>query len=502
MTNTNISLVYEKHRKSVPLSRALTCGVAALVMLATHAVAQVPDRSGPPELGPPPSLDLPPLQELTLSNGLRVMLMEKHNVPLVQLNLLVMVGSAYDTPDRVGLASLTADMMDEGAGDRDALEFADAIEFLGASIRTTAGTHTTRIALHTPLTKFDDALPLVADVLLRPLFPADELERKRISRLTSLLQGHDEPNAVATVLFNEALYGNEHPYGFSPLSNESSIKAYSVEDLREFHESHFRPNNAVLIVVGDITAGEVLPKLESAFGAWQAGDLPTRSWPNVAQVEGREVLLVDKPGAPQSVIRIGRIGVRRTTDDYYALEVMNTILGGAFTSRLNQNLREDKGYTYGAFSSFAFRKMAGPFTASAQVQSDATDESLTEFMRELNGILEPVPAEELDRAKNYLALQYPGGFQSVAGIAGNLEQLAVYDLQPEYFNNYVERVLAVTQEDVQRVARQYLDPERLRIIVVGDRESIEADVRALDLGQVRIMSVEDVLGAPPELGGR
>jgi predicted Zn-dependent peptidase len=470
-----------------------------LLLVSTHTAAQVPDRSGPPELGPPPSLELPPLQELRLSNGLRVMLMEKHDVPLVQLNVLVMVGSAYDSRDKVGLASLTADMMDEGAGGRDALEFADAIEFLGASIRSTAGTHTSRIALHTPLAKFNEALPLVADVLLRPIFPEDELERKRISRLTSLLQGHDEPNAVAAVLFNEALYGDRHPYGFSPLSNESSIRSYTVDDLREFHGSYFRPNNAVLILVGDITADVVMPELESAFGEWQPGEVPTQSWPSVGQVDRREVLLVDKPGAPQSVIRIGRIGVDRFTDDYYALQVMNTILGGAFTSRLNQNLREDKGYTYGAFSSFSFRKMAGPFTASAQVQSDATDESLSEFMRELNGILEPVPAEELNRAKNYLALQYPGGFQSVSRIASNLEQLAVYDLPPEYFNNYVERVLAVTQEDVQRVARQYLDPERIKIIVVGDRESIEADVRALDLGRVRNLTIEDVLGAPPSM---
>jgi len=472
-----------------------------LLFTATLTVAQVPDRSGPPELGPPPSLELPPLQEMTLSNGLRVMLMEKHNVPLVQLNILVMAGSANDSRDKVGLASLTADMMDEGAGERDALEFADAIEFLGASIRTSAGTHTTRIALHTPLAKFDDALPLMADVLLRPRFPADELERKRISRLTSLLQAHDEPNAVAAVLFNSALYGDRHPYGFSPFSNESSIRSYSVEDLRDFYENYFRPNNAVLIVVGDVTAGDVMPKLERAFGGWEPGEIPTPSWPSVNQVDDREVLLVDKPGAPQSVIRIGRIGVARNTNDYYALEVMNTILGGAFTSRLNQNLREDKGYTYGAFSSFSFLKLAGPFTATAQVQSDATDESLTEFMRELNGMLEPVPPAELSRAKNYLALQYPGGFQSVASIASNLEELAVYDLPPDYFNNYVQRVLAVTQADVLRVARQYLDPEHIKIIVVGDRASIEADIRALDLGRVRILSVDDVLGPPPELGG-
>ena len=210
---------------------------------------------------------------------------------------------------------------------------------------------------------------------------------------------------------------------------------------------------------------------------------------------------MDKPGAAQSEIRIGRIGVPRLTDDYYALVVMNTILGGSFTSRLNQNLREDKGYTYGAGSYFDFAQLAGPFQASSAVQTAVTDAALTEFMKELNGILEPVPAEELERAKNFVALRFPSRFQTVAGIAGQLTQLELYDLPDGYFNEYVERILGITQADVRRVAQKYIVPDQMAVIVVGDRATIEEGIRALELGPINNLTIEDVLGRTPEIGG-
>ena len=471
----------------------------ALLVCATPLVAQVPDRSSPPELGPPPTLSLPPIQEFTLSNGLTVMLMEKHNVPVVQVNVIVHAGSAYDPAGNIGLATMTADMMDEGAGTRDAFELADAIEFLGARIAVRAGTHTVTASLNTAVAKLDDALPLMADILLRPTFPEDELERKRISRLTQILQAHDEPRAIASVLFSRALYGDDHPYGNPAIGDEASTRSITVADLRQFHDTYFKANNAVVIAVGDITPAEFLPKLEQALGSWTTGSVPTPSWPQAEQVQRTEVLVVDKPGAPQSEIRIGRIGAERKTEDYYALDVMNTILGGSFTSRLMQNLREDKGYTYGARSGFSFRVMPGPFMASSAVQTDATAASLREFFKEFNAIREPIPDEELTRGKNYQALAFPGAFQSVGGIAGNLSEIAVYDLPRDYFNQYIEQVLAVTQDDVQEVARKYIVPDRMLVVVVGDRATIEEGIRALDLGPVRVLSVEDVLGPKPEM---
>ncbi len=491
--------------KIKPAMKWLTVGsmalfVAALLPAAT-VHAQVPDRSKPPELGPPPALRLPPVHRLRLDNGAKVLLLEKRNVPLVEINLVVRTGYTSDPEGLTGLASMTADMMDEGAAGRDALQLADEIDFLGAQLSVQAAGHHSTVSLHTPRSRLDAALQLMADVALRPDFPAEELERKRLERLNQLLSARDEARTIASVIFDRTLYGTEHPYGKTSMGDEASIRAVQVEDLRRFHSTYFRPNNAFFVVVGDVSMGEIRPKLESLFGDWERGNIRVATWPEADQVERREVYLVDKPGAAQSEIRIGRIGVPRLTEDYYPLVVMNTVLGGSFTSRLNSNLREEHGYTYGARSFFDFATLPGPFQAGAAVQTAVTDAALTEFMKELNGILEPVSEEELTRAKNYVALRYPGRFQTVSGIAGELTELELFGLGEDYFNEYVERVLAVTQADVERVARKYIVPDKMAIIVVGDREAIEESVRALDLGPLHNLSIEDVLGPQPQLTG-
>jgi predicted Zn-dependent peptidase len=390
-------------------------------------------------------------------------------------------------------------MLTEGAGKRNALQLADAIDFLGANLSASAGQHTTIVALHTPLSKLDSALTLLADVALRPQFPSEELERTRKELLTTLVQWHDEPRAIASVLFNETLYGPKHPYGKPEIGNEQSLRSFIAEDLKQFHQTYFHSNNATLIVVGDITMKSIQSKLEEAFGAWSQGDIPSVSLPAVGQIEKREVYLVDKPGAPQSEIRIGRIGAPRLTDDYYSILVMNTILGGSFTSRLNQNLREQHGYTYGARSTFDFMPQPGPFLAGAAVQTAVTDKALVEFMKELNGILQPVPDEELTRARNYVALRYPENFQSVAQIARQLGELVTYGLPDDYFNNYVQHILAVTKEDVERVAKKYINPDKVAIIIAGDEKQIEAGVKALSLGPLHTLTIDDVLGKAPTI---
>ncbi|HKY60957.1 MAG TPA: pitrilysin family protein, partial [Gemmatimonadota bacterium] len=394
-------------------------------------------------------------------------------------------------------AAMTAAMLDEGAAGRSALELADEVDVLGADLSTGAGEHTASVSLHVPVTRLEPALAVMADVVLRPDFPAAELDRQRIDRLTEILQWRDEPAAIAGVEFDRTLYGASHPYGVPNVGTAASLAAMTVGDLQAFHDRHYRPGGATLVVVGDVTGEAVLPLLERAFGGWQGSAQALPEEPPVEQVAERRILLVDKPGAEQSEIRIGRIGAARLTDDYFPLVVMNTILGGSFTSRLNQNLREDKGYSYGAFSGFAFRPWRGPFLAAAAVQTEVTAEALTEFVRELRRILERVAEDELERARNYVALGFPSTFQTVAGTAGALGELALYDLPDDYFDRYIERVLAVTAEDVQRVAAEYLDPDRVAIVVVGDLERIEAPVRALGLGPVETLSVEDVLGPAP-----
>ncbi len=500
----NEKLIIKNEIENVMLNavKYLTIVVAGCLFLANISFAQVPDRSKPPELGPPPSMQLPAIQHLKLSNGIPIVLMEKHQVPLVEVELLIRAGVVNDPKDKSGLASMTAAMMEEGAGRRNALELADAIDFLGANISAFASWHTSGVSMFTPLSKLDDALSLFGDMCLRPTFPKEELERNRKERLTTLMQWHDEPRAIASVQLSNTLFGSDHPYGKSTIGNEKSIRALKVEDLKKFHQTYFSPGNASLIVVGDITPEVILPKLEAIFGKWEGGKVDQMTFPNAEQVTERKVYLIDKPGAPQSEIRIGRIGVDRMTDDYYALRVLNTILGGSFSSRLNQNLREQRGYTYGASSNFDFRLMPGPFLAGSAVQTTVTDSALFQFFSELNRILEPVSDDELNRAKNYLTLRYPESFQTIQQIAGQLSNIVIYNLPDDYFNNFTKNILAVTKEDVQRVAKKYIDPKKVAVIVVGDRKTIEKTIGNLKLGKLKNLTIKDVLGKVPKLDKR
>ncbi len=472
-----------------------------LLVVVINAFAQNPDRSKPPALGPPPTLKVPPMQRLKLSNGLPVVLIEKSQVPLVDIVLQVNTGSAVDPDKKTGLASMTLAMLDEGAGTRNALQIADEIDYLGAELSTAAGYHASTVSLHVPVARLEAALAVMADVALRPTFPGEELERQRKQRLTALAQAHDNPQTIATLLLNRVLYGEQHPYGRQTGGVEASLRSFTMQDCRDFYARYFFSNNATLIIVGEVTAKTVLPKLEVAFGKWQAGKAPSASSPEVQQVGERQIYLVDKPGAAQSVIRIGRIAATRMTPDYYALTVLNTILGGSFTSRLNYNLRETHGYAYSAGSSFVLRPLPGPFIASASVQTEVTDKALTEFIKELQGILGEITEEELTRARNYEALGYPKEFQTTGQIAGALTELVSYGLPDTYFNDYVKNILAVTKEQVQAAARKYIDPNRVALAIVGDRAKIETSVRALNLGPVKVLTTEEVLGKPPKVEG-
>jgi zinc protease len=479
-------------------SRLLLASVASL-LVASALFAQAPDRSKPPALGPAPALTLPAVQKRQLSNGLPVWLVELHEVPVAQVNLLVLSGTGDDPAGKFGIASLTAAMLAEGAGSRSSLEIADAIEFLGADLGASSGVDSIALRLHAPVARLSEALPIMADVALRPTFPADELDRLRQQRLTGLIQARDDPSSVASLAFSRVLFGPSHRFGTATMGTASTIQTFTVEDVRASYTSTYRPDNAALIVVGDITPDQALPLLEASFGGWKAqGPAPVRAkLPDVAQPKARRVYLVDKPGAPQSQVRIGWIGVARSTTDYFPLQVLNTILGGAFTSRLNMNLREEHGYSYGAASSFDMRSTAGPFSAMAGVQTDKTKEALEEFFNELNGMLKPIPADELERSKNYVALRFPAGFETTGDISRRLEEAVTYRLPDDYFSNYVQRIQAVNAADVQRVAKQYLDPSRFAVVVVGDLKTVEPAIKSLKLGAVETLGIDDVFGPAP-----
>ncbi|WP_412061634.1 M16 family metallopeptidase [Rubrivirga sp. IMCC45206] len=478
--------------------RILLLALLALAAVAPSAQTAAPDWGTRPALAAPPAFTPPAVERHALSNGLPVLFVEKPGVPLAQIDLLVRAGSV-DDGDQGGLASVTADLMDEGAGDLDALALADAIDFLGIDLGVGAGLHSLSVRLHTPLSKLDAALALMADVALRPTFPHADIERVRTSRLTALAQRRDEARSIAGVALARAVYGDDHPYGRLGTGEPATVGALTRDDLVAFHSRSVVPGRSALVVVGATTWEEMRPRLEAAFGAdvWPATGVAPVNAPAVripAQVGPRAITFVDKPGAAQSVVRIGRVGAPRSTPDFYALDVLNTILGGSFTSRLNQNLREDKGYSYGARSVFEYRPVAGPFVAYADVQTDVTAPALTEFFRELAAIGEPIPADELAKARENRALSFPAPFATVRGTAAMVGDAWLDGLPDDAYAVYASGVRAVTAADLARVAAQYVDPERVAVVVVGDWSVVGESVEALGLGPVTVLSVDDVLG--------
>ena len=476
-------------------TKCLVLGAVCWVLGASAAAGQTaPDRTGPPKLGAPRTLTLPPVTKRVLSNGLPVWIVESHEVPVASIALVIKSGGSADPAGKFGLASLTAAMLDEGAGSRDALALADAVDFLGATIGTGAGFDASTVSLYTPVSRLGAALDLMADVVTKPAFAANELERLRKERLTSLMQIRDNPPAIGGAAFQRLIYGEAHRYGTGLAGTPVTVAALAGDDLRAFHATHYQPKNSHLVVVGDVQPDAVMAALEKSFGGWKgaaAGAAPPAAL-TAPRAGARTVYLIDKPGAAQSIIRIGWAGVPRSTPDYFALQVLNTILGGSFTSRLNTNLRETHGYAYGAGSSFDLRLGPGPFLAAANVQTDKTAESLTEFFNELTRI-GTVPAEELGKAKSYVALGFPQEFETTEDIAAKLSEQIIYGLPDGWFDGYVARIQAVTPADVARAAKTYITPGSFAVVVVGDLKTIEAKVRALNLGTVRVVPIDDVL---------
>lgn len=463
------------------------------VALTSTGGAQTLDRSKVPTLGPPPKVSLPPIVTRELPNGLKLLIVEQHELPLVDFALVVGSGGTVDPANKGGVANLTSAMLTEGTTSRNALEIADQIAFLGIGLGASSNWDAATINLHTPTSQLDSALALFSDVVLHPAFRTEDFERVKKNRLTNLVQLKDRPTAIADQAYAAILYGTGHPYGHNLLGTEASITAMTTADVQSFYRANFVPNNATLIVVGDVSPAQIEKKVAAVLGSWQRGNVQAFTFGDAPKAGATTVYLVDKPGAAQSSFRIGSVGVPRSTKDYFALSVMNTILGGSFTSRLMQNLRETHGYTYGARSRFDMRRSAGPFTASAEVVAAKTDSALVEFMKELNAIRDTVPAVELNKAKKLLQLGLPSDFETTQQIANQLIPVVLYGLPLDYYNNYVSNIESITQADVQRVARQYINPSSLAIVIVGDRKSIETGLKAVNAGPI---SIRDFFGQP------
>ncbi len=453
-----------------------------------------------PKPGPQPKFTLPPIEKTKLDNGLELWMVEQKELPIVSMNLVLKTGATNEPDDRTGVSGLMSQLLDDGTKTRSAVDIANQLQAIGANLNSGSGFDSTTVSLQTLTKNLDPALDIYADVIQNPAFPAKELESLRARALIGLRQQRSNPNAISTNVYNKVLYG-DHPYGRD--NNEASIKAITRDDVAKYYESTFRPNNGVLIVVGDFDKAELRSKIEKAFVNWKAGDVSAKALPVSKPQEKARIFIVDRPGSAQSVVSVGQIGVDRSNPDYYALNVMNTILGGGFTSRINMNLREDKGYTYGARSGWSFRRGAGPFSAGGDIQTAYTKEAVAEFIKELNDIRggRPVTQKELEYNKQSLIRRYPAGFETVGAISQQLANLVTYGLPDSYFNDYIAKVNAITVGDVNRVAKQYLDPAKMAIVIVGDRKVIEPGLK--DLGYA--ITILDTEGNPMEteqVGGR
>lgn len=443
------------------------------------------DRTRAPLAGPAPAVPAPAVERRTLSNGLPLLVVAKRDLPVVDVALITRSGAHADEPAVAGRASFTADLLDEGTATRPALAIAEEADRLGASLYTRASWDDTAVGLHVLSPRLEPALELLIDVALHPAFAEGEIERKRGERLATIVQEQDEPRVLASNAFARAVYGSAHPFGVPIGGTAASVRELDRDLLAGFHGARQRPGNAFLVVVGDVAADPLAHALERTLADWSDGDVPADAPPAAPAARPAAIRIVDRPGAPQSELRIGHAGAPRGTPDYFPLLVLNTILGGAFTSRLNSRLREEKGFTYGAGSAFALRRHGGPFVTSSAVYTGATAEAVGIVLHELRRIREdPVTAVELERAKSYLALGLPRRFETTGDIVRLVAEQELYGLGDDFYGAYVERVRAVSADAVLEAARRHLDPAHATVVVAGDRDAIAPALEKLGVGEV------------------
>jgi zinc protease len=433
---------------------------------------------------------LPKAKEATLNNGLRVIVLEGYDrVPTFTMQMVILSGGLSDPPDQHGLAGFTATLLREGTTTRQSRAIAEQIDSLGATMFANSGlsSFTTNITASGLSENLDQVLEIYADVIRNPIFPKDELEKFKTRTLAQLQFQRSIPQLLAQERFSRAIYG-EHPAGLV-IPPVDSLKKTTSEDLARFHSMNYVPNNAILAVVGDVTLKDLLPKLERSFGDWKKGDVPKAEIPQAPAQSAKKISLIDRPGSVQTVLQLGNLGITRTDPDYFKLLVMDKVVGGGPAARLFMNLREDKGYTYGAYSFFGGSMYRGTWQASSEVRTNVSDGAMKEFMYELNRIrTEKVPTEELENAKRSLIGSFALSLEQPQGLLQNIVTQKLYNLPADYWDTYPQKVAAITADDVQQVAQKYVDLAHLQIVAVGDAAQIK-DVLA-KYGDVQIYDSE------------
>lgn len=432
---------------------------------------------------------LPKPQEATLKNGLRVVLLEDRKIPTFAAQMVVLSGGLSDPADMRGVAAVTAAMLREGTKTRSSRDIAESIETIGATLSANSGvsSFSSNVNVSGLVENMDGAMAIFADVIRNPTFPQAELDKYKTRQLAQYQFLRSNPQFLAQDRFNRVIYG-AHPAAILLTPPETLQRATSA-DLARFHQTYFRPNNAILAVTGDVTMKDLMPRLERAFGDWQRGDVPAATVPKVDPLTKPGITLIDRPGSVQTVLTLGNLGIERTSPDYFAVLVMNRIFGGGPSARLFLNLREDKGYTYGAYSNFGGSKFPGTVLASSEVRTDVTEGALKEFMYEIKRIRdEKVPAQELEDAKRSLVGSFALSLEQPQTLLSNIVLLKLYDLPADYYETYPQRVAAITADDVQRAAQKYLDLPRLQIVAVGD--AAKARPALAQYGAVEVVDVE------------
>ena len=484
--------------------RWLSDGVYVLTVLPYDegpTATTIVDRStGVPEVGDPPTALFPDVETATLSNGLTVMLAERSTVPVVSFNLQIDAGYAADQVGARGTASLAMAMLDEGTTSRDALQISEELQGLGARVGTGSNLDLSSVQLSTLTENLDGALNIYADIILNPSFPEADFERLKTQQLARIQREKVSPTQMALRVFPRILYGDDHAYGI-PLTGsgtEAAVAGLALQDLSAFHSTWVRPNNATLIVVGDVSMAELTPKLERVFASWEAADVPAKNIGTVAARTASEVYLIDRPGSQQSVIFAGHLAPAKSNPNEMAIEAVNTVLGGSFSSRVNMNLREDKHWSYGARTQIIDARGQRPFIVNAPVQTDKTKESMQEIFRELSDIREsrPVTSDELGKAKDLRTLTLPGRWETNGAVSQDLVSIVRYGLPDDYYDTYARHVRALDISDVSEVAQALIRPDRMVWVIVGDLAIIEEGIAELGLGEIHHVDADGNLLDP------
>jgi len=417
------------------------------------------------------NFNLPVINEFATENGLKILFVEKNKLPLVQFLLLTNAGSTFDPAEKTGLANLTAMMLDEGAGEYDALQFSDEIDMLGSHLSIRIDEDNIFASLQTLKENLERSFELFSKIIIQPHLNEKDFQREQRKALTRIIQRKDNPDDVADTIFEYNLYGKDNPYSYLYLGNENSVNSISVEDVKNFYETFFIPDNSVLIAVGDTSQDELKKLLNKYLISWKSSELKTSSIPEPKR-RGSRILFCHKENAMQSEIRVGHFSSKRNEGNYFARHLLNTILGGQFSSRINLNLREDKGYTYGAFSRFNYFKQQAHFYVSTSVSTENTGNAIKEILSELQKIREGVTVEELNFAKSSLLRKFPSNFETYSQIASNLTGKAIFSLPDDYFNTYLDNIRKITLDEINETAIKEILTEEILIAVVGDKIKI------------------------------